>query len=237
MLSVKGLSVRYGLLTAVRDVSIELEKGEVAAILGSNGAGKSSTLNAISGCVIPVLGRVSFNGTDITGWAPHKIARLGLVQVPEGRHIVGPLTVEENLLLGANYVRPRSERRARLADVYEIFPVLKERSRSYGGLLSGGEQQMLAFGRALMARPKALLLDEPSMGLAPIAIETVRASIAQIATIGISVLMVEQNAELTFGLAQSVHVLEHGSVVLSGPIAKVKNDPLLVRAFLGVTAK
>lgn len=233
MLSVKDLVVSYGELRAVQSISFDLDAGQVSVLLGSNGAGKSSTLNAISGA-IKSSGSVSFQGQEIGGWTPHRIARAGLVQVPEGRHIVGPLTVEENLLLGANFVRSKSLINQRISEVYALFPRLLERRSNYGGLLSGGEQQMLAFGRALMSGPKVLMLDEPSMGLAPIIIHDIVDSIHKIAALGIAILMVEQNAEVAFGVASTAHVLEQGELVLSGSVSDVRNNPLVLRAFLGV---
>ncbi|MER2534123.1 MAG: ABC transporter ATP-binding protein [Rhizobiaceae bacterium] len=236
MLTVDNLTVRYGALLAVDSISLELNAGEVSVLLGSNGAGKSSTLNAISGA-IKGSGSIRFQGEEIGAWAPHRIARAGLVQVPEGRHIVGPLTVHENLLLGANFVRSRALVGTRLEEVYALFPRLHERRNNYGGLLSGGEQQMLAFGRALMSGPKVLMLDEPSMGLAPIIIHDIVESINKISALGIAILMVEQNAEVAFSVASTAHVLEQGELVLSGPVADVRTNPLVLRAFLGVEAE
>ena len=233
LLEVSDLDVRYGLLRAVRGVSLGLDEGEVAVVLGANGAGKSSTMNAICGAVAPAAGRVVFAGADVTGRPSHKVARAGLVQVPEGRRIVGPLTVEENLQLGAYNVRSKARRRELLEEVFELFPVLRERRDGAGGLLSGGEQQMLAFGRALMAEPRLMLLDEPSMGLAPVVIDRIIASVAAIAERGISILMVEQNAAAAFRVAQTAYVLEQGEVVLSGPVERLRDDPRVIQAFLG----
>jgi branched-chain amino acid transport system ATP-binding protein len=233
-LDVSGLIVRYGRLTAVHGIDLHLAEGEVAVMLGSNGAGKSSTLNAISGAVPIAGGRVRFGERDITGKRAHVVARAGLVQVPEGRRIIAPLSVEDNLLLGAYNLRSANRRRELLATVFEMFPVLEERREGAGGLLSGGEQQMLAFGRALMADPTTLLLDEPSMGLAPIIVDRVMDAVRQIAARGISILMVEQNATAAFEVAQTVHVLEQGEISLSGPVDEVRNSPLVLRAFLGL---
>lgn len=233
-LDVRGLVVRYGRLTAVHGIDLRLEEGEVAVMLGSNGAGKSSTLNALSGAVPIAAGSVRFGDRDITGRKAHVVARAGLVQVPEGRRIIAPLTVEDNLLLGAYNLRSANRRRELLRTVFEMFPVLEERRAGAGGLLSGGEQQMLAFGRALMADPKTLLLDEPSMGLAPIIVDRVMDAVRQIADRGISILMVEQNAAAAFDVAQTVHVLEQGEISLSGSVVEVRDSPLVVRAFLGL---
>jgi branched-chain amino acid transport system ATP-binding protein len=234
MLEVSGLEVRYGALHAVRGVDLSLDDGQVAVVLGSNGAGKTSTLNAICGALKPAAGRVTFAGRDVTGGPSHKSAALGLVQVPEGRHIIGPLTVEENLKLGAYRQRSAARVRELLREMYALFPILEERRDTAGGLLSGGEQQMLAFGRALMSEPKTLLLDEPSMGLAPIVVDRIIESVAAIAERGLSILMVEQNAAAAFELAHYAYVLEQGEVILEGPVDQVKDDPLVLRAFLGI---
>ncbi len=233
-LEVERLVVRYGHVTAVRDVDLRLEEGQVGVVLGSNGAGKTSTLNAISGALRPAGGSIRLEGRDITGWPSHRVARAGLVQVPEGRRIIGPLTVEENLKLGAYHLRSNARLQELLADAYALFPILEERRHNAGGLLSGGEQQMLAFGRALMAEPKVLLLDEPSMGLAPIMVDRVIEAVGRIAERGISILMVEQNAAAAFELAAYAYVLEQGEVILEGRVEDVKNDPLVLRAFLGL---
>jgi branched-chain amino acid transport system ATP-binding protein len=235
-LEVEGLVVRYGQVTAVHGIDLRLEEGQVTALLGSNGAGKTSTLNALCGALTPVAGRIVFDGRDITGQPAHKVSRGGLVQVPEGRRIIGPLTVEENLKLGGYHQRSSSKLNALLSDVYELFPILQERRGNAGGLLSGGEQQMLAFGRALMSEPKILLLDEPSMGLAPIMVDRIIEAVRHIAERGISILMVEQNAAAAFELATYAYVLEQGEVILEGAVDAVKNDPLVLRAFLGLEA-
>jgi branched-chain amino acid transport system ATP-binding protein len=237
MLEVSGLEVRYGVLHAVRGIDLKLEEGQVAVVLGSNGAGKTSTMNAVCGALTPHAGTVRFDGRDITGKPSHRAAALGLVQVPEGRHIIGPLTVEENLMLGAYRQRSRARVRELLAEMYELFPILGERRGMPGGLLSGGEQQMLAFGRALMSEPKTLLLDEPSMGLAPIIVDKIIESVALIAARGLSILMVEQNAAAAFELAHYAYVLEQGEVILEGPVDQVKDDPLVLRAFLGIESE
>ena len=233
-LEVTGLEVRYGPVVAVRGVDLRLEEGQVAVVLGANGAGKTSTMNALAGAVPVAAGRVVHHGTDVTRWPSHKVARHGLVEVPEGRRIIGPLTVEENLLLGAYHVRSRARREELLTEVYDLFPRLKERRHGPGGLLSGGEQQMLAIGRALMSEPRTLLLDEPSMGLAPSAIDRVIEAVEEISRRGISILMVEQNAAAAFEVASYVYVLEQGVLTLEGPAAEVRDDPRVARAFLGL---
>jgi branched-chain amino acid transport system ATP-binding protein len=234
LLDVTGLSVRYGRIVGVRSMDLHLDEGEVVVVVGANGAGKSSLLNAICGLVPCAKGRVTFQGRDVTGWASHRTARLGLVQVPEGRKIFAPLSVEDNLLVGAYTLKDRDRRDEITASIFEMFPVLEERRDSPGGLLSGGEQQMLAFGRALMADPKLLLLDEPSMGLAPVMVDVVTEAIGKIAARGLSILMVEQNAGAAFSVASRAYVLEQGKVVLEGPTEKIANDPLVLKAFLGI---
>jgi len=237
MLEVRELAVRYGLFTAVHGIDLVVDKGEVVVVLGANGAGKTSALNAISGAVPAAAGSsVSFDGTDITKAPAHRIVGHGLVQVPEGRRVIGPLTVEENLLLGAYRLRSKARRAELLERAYEMFPILAERRASAAGLLSGGEQQMLAFGRALMSEPRMLLLDEPSMGLAPIMIDQVMAAVGQIAARGFSILMVEQNASAAFAIATRGYVLSQGEVVLEGPSEKLIDDPLVTEAFLGLDA-
>jgi branched-chain amino acid transport system ATP-binding protein len=234
VLEVDGLVVRYGPVTAVRDVHLRLDEGQVAVVLGANGAGKTSTLNALSGALRPAAGTIRFAGADITRAPAHRVARAGLVQVPEGRRIIGPLTVDENLRLGAYHVRSKRRVDELLREMYALFPILEERRDKPGGLLSGGEQQMLAFGRALMSEPKVLLLDEPSMGLAPIMVDRIVEAVGRIAERGLSILMVEQNAAAAFELADHAYVLEQGEVILDGAVEDVKNDPLVLRAFLGL---
>jgi branched-chain amino acid transport system ATP-binding protein len=234
MLDISGLAVRYGKLEAVNGVDLHVDAGEVVAVLGSNGAGKSSTLNAIVGSVRASAGTVKLDGEDITKMPSHRTAGRGLVLVPEGRHIISPLTVADNLLLGGYTVKSKTARTESLARVYDIFPVLHKRRSSPGGVLSGGEQQMLAFGRAMMSNPRVLLLDEPSMGLSPAMTETVMDAIARIAQLGPSILMVEQNATSALALATRVYVMEQGDIILEGPAETIMQDPLVLRAFLGI---
>lgn len=234
-IEVTGINVRYGMVHAVRDVDLHVNEGEVVVVVGPNGAGKSSLLNAMSGLVAPSSGRILVGGSDVSRRPAHKIARLGLVQVPEGRRIFGPLTIEENLMLGGYALRDRARRDSLLATVFEMFPILAERRNSPAGLLSGGEQQMLAFGRALMSDPHTLLLDEPSMGLSPALVDRVIESIRQIAARGLSILMVEQNATAAFDVADRAYILDQGSVSLEGPVEVVAKNPKVLEAFLGVT--
>jgi branched-chain amino acid transport system ATP-binding protein len=233
-LEVQGANVHYGGVHAVRDVDLHVDEGEVVVVVGPNGAGKSSLLNALSGLVPLSSGRASVSGQDITGRAPHRIARLGLVQVPEGRRVFGPLTVEENLRMGGYTLGKRARMDELLERAYTMFPILKERRRGAAGLLSGGEQQMLAFGRALMADPHTLMLDEPSMGLAPNLVDRVIDAIRGIAAQGLSILMVEQNAAAAFGVASRAYVLDQGVVTLTGPVSEVSTDPRVLEAFLGI---
>ncbi|MDF2444436.1 MAG: branched-chain amino acid transport system ATP-binding protein [Subtercola sp.] len=234
-LEITGLNVHYGKVHAVRDVDLHVESGEVVVVVGPNGAGKSSLLAALSGLVTPSAGRIEMAGTDITGRSAHRIARLGMVQVPEGRRIFAPLTIEENLKLGAYTVRDRARVKELTGTVLEMFPILAERLYSPAGLLSGGEQQMLAFGRALMADPHTILLDEPSMGLSPALVDRVIDAIRLISERGLSILMVEQNASAAFGVANRVYILDQGSVSVEGSVAEVSADPRVLEAFLGVT--
>lgn len=234
-LEVRGAGVHYGKVHAVREVDLHVDAGEVVVVVGPNGAGKSSLLNAMTGLVPLSAGAVLLGGTDVTGREPHRIARAGLVLVPEGRRVFGPLTVEENLRMGAYGLRDRRRRDELLERVYGMFGVLAERRRGAAGLLSGGEQQMLAFGRALMADPRVLLLDEPSMGLAPALVDRVIDAVRDIAAQGLSILMVEQNAAAAFDVATRAYVLDQGSVTLTGPVDEVSRDPRVLEAFLGIT--
>jgi branched-chain amino acid transport system ATP-binding protein len=232
VLVVEDLRAAYGAIAALRGVSLAVRRGTVVALIGANGAGKSTTLNAISGLLVPTGGRVVFEGRDITGWRADRVAALGLVQVPEGRQVLGPLTVEENLLLGA-YARRDGEIRADLERTYGRFPRLAERRRQVAGSLSGGEQQMLAIGRALMARPRLLMLDEPSLGLAPLIVREVFAIIAELKASGATILLVEQNARKALAVAEVAYVLEGGRIVRHGPAAALRDDPSIVEAYLG----
>jgi len=233
LLEVRDLAVRYGNIEALREVSFSVEEGEIFSLIGANGAGKSSTLLALSGLVRVSTGSVLFQGEDITGWRSDRIVRSGLVQVPEGRSILAPLSVEENLELGAWIRRDGPGIRTDLAKIYTLFPRLADRRRQAAGTLSGGEQQMLAIGRALMSRPRLLLLDEPSMGLAPLLINAVFEIIQAVNREGTTVLLVEQNARKALKVSRNASVLEHGQIVRTGRSSELLDDPAVARAFLG----
>ena len=233
MLKVTGLSVRYGAIEAVRDLTFEVREGQAVAIIGANGAGKSTVLNTIGGLLKPSHGKIELDGHDLTRLRADQVARLGLAQVPEGREVLAPLTVEENLRLGAYIRSDRTEIERDLASMYERFPVLGERRKQAAGLLSGGEQQMLAVARALMARPKLLTLDEPSMGLAPLVVARVFEIIAEIKAQGTTLLVVEQNAHRALQVTDYAYVLERGVLVHAAPAAALRDDPRIVKAYLG----
>lgn len=233
MLSISGLGVKYGTIEAIRNLSFEVRAGQAVALIGANGAGKSTTLNAIGGLLKPAYGKIEFDGHDITGLRADQVARLGLAQVPEGREVLAPLTVEENLRLGAYIRRDKDGIERDLQSMYARFPVLGERRRQPAGLLSGGEQQMLAVARALMARPKLLTLDEPSMGLAPLVVNRVFEIIAEIKAQGTTLLVVEQNAHKALQVADYVYVLERGELAHAAAAATLRDDPRIVKAYLG----
>jgi branched-chain amino acid transport system ATP-binding protein len=233
LLEVNDLEVRYGSIEAVCGVSFQVEQGQIVTIIGANGAGKSSTLLALSGLVRPSGGTIRFQGEDITGLRTDRIVRSGLVQVPEGRAILNPLTVEENLELGAWTRKDRHAIRPSMEKVYALFPVLATRRRQLAGSLSGGEQQMLAIGRALMAEPRLLILDEPSMGLAPLLVKTIFDTIVAITRVGTTVLLVEQNARQALRISDQAIVLSHGRILRRGPSAELLEDPVVIEAFLG----
>ncbi|MFZ4513895.1 MAG: ABC transporter ATP-binding protein [Geothrix sp.] len=233
LLQVQGLAVAYGHIDAVKEVSFELNQGEITALVGANGAGKSTTLLALSGLLRPKAGTVRFDGEDITGLASHEIVRRGIVQVAEGRAILTTLTVRENLDLGAYTRRDGAGVADSLERVYDLFPVLKERTRQYAGNLSGGEQQMLAIGRALMAKPRLLLLDEPSMGLAPLLVQEIFRTLVQINKDGLTVLLVEQNVRQALKISAHGYVLETGRVVLADTGARLLVDPKVAEHYLG----
>jgi len=233
LLEVEGLELRYGAVEAIRGISFRVEEGEIVSIIGANGAGKSSTLLALSGIVRPSTGSIRFGGADITFRRPDRIVRSGLVQVPEGRAILGPLTVHENLELGAWTRRGDPGVAADLERIYSLFPSIAERRRQLAGTLSGGEQQMLAIGRALMASPRLLLLDEPSMGLAPLVVAAIFRIIESVNRSGTTMLVVEQNARQALRISTRTIVLSHGRVQLEGPSRDLARDPVVVEAFLG----
>jgi len=233
-LRVEGLEVRYGAIQALRGVGFEVHAGAIVALIGSNGAGKSTLLRAISGLVHPSAGRIELEGMDVTGGRPDAIVRLGCSHVPEGRRIFANLSVLENLQMGA-YPR-RSGEAAGLERVFALFPRLRERLKQPAGTLSGGEQQMLAIGRALMAEPRLLLCDEPSLGLAPLLVEQIFAILREINRQGTTVVLVEQNARQALRVAQHAHVLETGTLVLSGAAEELARDPRVRAAYLGEAA-
>jgi branched-chain amino acid transport system ATP-binding protein len=232
LLEIRGLEVRYGGIRAVKGIDLEVGAGEMVCLIGANGAGKSSTLRAISGLVPTAPGAVRFGGTDLAGAPAFRRARAGLVMVPEGRGVFAQLSVEENLAMGA-YARADAGIASDRARVFDLFPRLAERRRQTAGTLSGGEQQMLAIGRALMSRPKLLALDEPSMGLAPIAAQKILQVIRDINRSGVTVLLVEQNARSALALAHRAYVMESGEITLSGEARALLVDPRVREAYLG----
>lgn len=233
MLTIKNLNVYYGAIHAVKDLNLEVGDGEIVTLIGSNGAGKSTTLHTISGLIKPKTGSILYKGNKIVGIPAHKLVGQGLVQVPEGRHVFAEMTVMENLDMGA-YLRKDKDGIARDKEkVFEKFPRLKERISQTAGTLSGGEQQMLAMGRALMSRPQLLLLDEPSMGLAPLLVREIFSIIKEINSEGTTVLLVEQNANMALSIADRAYVLETGRVVLSGTAAELAASEAVQKAYLG----
>ena len=233
ILKVEHVDVFYGAIHALRDVSLEVRAGEVVTLIGANGAGKSTTLRAITGLLEPRAGRIELSGEDITGAPAHTLVPRGLSMVPEGRGVFGNLTVLENLEMGAYVVADKARIKVDLERGFTLFPRLKERIKQRAGTLSGGEQQMLAIARALMSRPRVLLLDEPSLGLAPIVCQTIFATIDEIKAAGTTVLLVEQNARAALKHSDRAYVLETGSIILSGAAAEVAADARVREAYLG----
>jgi branched-chain amino acid transport system ATP-binding protein len=233
LLEVGDIHTFYGNIEALKGVSLEVGEGEIVTLIGSNGAGKSTTLRSISGLTPPSQGTIKFQGTEITETPPQDIVQLGISQSPEGRHCFARMTVRENLELGAFLRRDRDGIGDDLDRVYELFPRLKERERQKAGTMSGGEQQMLAIGRALMASPKLLLLDEPSMGLAPILVERIYETVARINEQGVTILLVEQNANYALGVSKRAYVLETGRIALADESAKLRENPEVQKAYLG----
>jgi branched-chain amino acid transport system ATP-binding protein len=236
VLEVQGLDASYGELRALVGVDLRVGLDEIVALVGSNGAGKTTLLRCITGLTRPRAGRVLWQGQDLAGLEAHRVVERGVAMVPEGRRLFGHMTVEENLALGAFSARARSERGASLDRIYHMFPRLAERRRQRAGLLSGGEQQMVAIGRALMTRPSLLMLDEPSLGLAPRVVELVLAVLGEINRAGVGVFLIEQNVRAALGLAHRAYVLEHGRVVGQGTSAAILADPGVRRAYLGPLA-
>ena len=221
------------MIEAIKGISFEVGDGEIVTLIGANGAGKTTTMHTISGLLRPVSGGIFLDGTDLTKVPPHKIVEMGLAQVPEGRRVFAEQTVLENLLLGAYFRRDKEELRQDLEHVYDLFPRLKEREKQRAGTLSGGEQQMLAMGRALMARPKIMLMDEPSMGLSPLLVREIFRIIEDINKDGTTVLLVEQNAQMALGIADRAYVLETGRITQEGTGAELLADERVQKAYLG----
>lgn len=233
MLQIEDIHVSYGGIRALKGVSIEVGEKEIVSLLGSNGAGKSTTIRAISGLVSAQSGDIRFEGKSIRGLAPHKIQRLGLVHIPEGRKVFANLTIRENLMMGAYYIREKSRLSKLFDGVYEMFPVLESRSQQLAGTLSGGEQQMLAIGRALMSQPRLLMMDEPSLGLAPLVVADVFRIIEKIKNEGVTVFLIEQNANAALRIADYAFLLENGVISLEGPGYELLIDPKVKQAYLG----
>ena len=233
MLEVKNLEVYYGVIQAIKGISFEVNEGEVIALIGANGAGKTTTLQTITGMLKPEKGEVIFNGVDISKIPGHKIVPMGMAHVPEGRRVFAQLSVYENLKMGAYTRKDKNEIEESLKMVYKRFPRLEERKNQLAGTLSGGEQQMLAMGRALMSKPKIILMDEPSMGLSPIFVEEIFNIIKEISAGGTTVLLVEQNAKKALSIANRAYVLETGNIVLSGDAHEMMNNEQIKNAYLG----
>ncbi|HQJ38122.1 MAG TPA: ABC transporter ATP-binding protein [Bacillota bacterium] len=233
MLEVKDLHVSYGAIKAVKGISFNVEEGEIVTLIGANGAGKSTTLRTISGLETAASGSIVFMGTDITKMPPHDIVKQGIAHVPEGRRVFANLTVMENLKLGANLRKDFDNIKKDIKRVFELFPRLEERQNQSAGTLSGGEQQMLAVGRALMTRGRLMLLDEPSMGLAPIVVEEIFKIIKEINNEGTTILLIEQNAYMALGIANRAYVLETGNIVLQGPACELAKNEEVKKAYLG----
>ena len=233
MLEIKDLEVYYGVIQAIKGISFEVNKGEVIALIGANGAGKTTILHTITGLLSPKKGSVIYEGTDITKIPAHKIVSLGMAHVPEGRRVFADLSVYENLKMGAYTRKDKNEVEETLEKVYERFPRLKERKNQMAGTLSGGEQQMLAMGRALMSKPKIILMDEPSMGLSPILVNEIFDIIQEVSKSGTTVLLVEQNAKNALSIADRAYVLETGKIVLDGKAEDLLNDDSIKKAYLG----
>ena len=233
LLEIKNLKVSYGFISALKGININVEKGQIVALLGSNGAGKTTTLRAISGAIKPEDGKIILDRKDISGQPTYKVAKAGVTQSPEGRLLFQELTVEDNLRVGAYQIKDKRELERNFQRVYKLFPVLKERRTQIASTLSGGEQQMVAIGRALMSNPKVLLLDEPSLGLAPLIIEEIFKAFVKIREEGTTILIVEQNALQTLKIADYAYVLELGKISLEGPAKELMTNKKLIDAYLG----
>ena len=233
MLEVQHLSVSYGVTEVLRDVSFTVPERSIVALLGGNGSGKTTTLNVLSGLLVPRGGAIRFEGRPIEALPTHEVVKRGIVQVPQGREVWSGMSVRDNLDLGAATRRDRRATRADLEDVFTLFPVLRDRQSRKAGTLSGGEQQMLAIGRALMARPRLLLMDEPSAGLSPVVVQAMVAAIQRLHARGLTILLVEQNVGVAAALAEHAHVLMNGEVALSAPAADLLRNPDVLRSYLG----
>ena len=233
LLEIKDLKVSYGFITALKGINISVEEGQIVTLLGSNGAGKTTTLRTISGAIKPESGSILLDGKEIAGLPTYKIAKAGVTQSPEGRLLFAELTVEENLKVGAYGVKSKAQIKENFERVYKLFPILRERKNQISNTLSGGEQQMVAIGRALMSNPKILLLDEPSLGLAPLIIEEIFKAFTKIREEGTTILIVEQNALQTLKIADYAYVLELGSISLEGPASELISNKKLIDAYLG----
>jgi len=232
LLKVNDINVYYGAIHAIKGVSFEVNEGEIVTLIGANGAGKSTTLKTVSGILRSKTGSIEFEGNDISKLPPHKLPAMGIAHVPEGRRIFHQLTTKENLEMGA-YTRPMSEVKSSMEDVFNRFPRLRERQNQVAGTLSGGEQQMLAMGRALMCRPKLMMLDEPSMGLSPLLVQQIFDIIKELNAAGTTILLVEQNAKMALSIADRAYVLETGKVVMSGDAEEMLSDESVKKAYLG----
>jgi len=235
MLKVNSINVYYGDLQVLWDVSFEVKEKEIVVLVGANGAGKSTTIRTISSLLTPKSGSIEFNGIRLDRLPPNKIIEQGIVHVPEGRRLFSEMSVEENLIMGSLYAEAKHKRYQTMDYVYTLFPRLKERRKQMSGTLSGGEQQMLAIARGLMASPKLLLLDEPSMGLSPVLVEQIFDTIQSINNSGTSVILVEQNAQMALVIAHRAYVLETGKIVLEGDAQEVLQNPMVIEAYLGVS--
>ena len=233
ILKVENMEAHYGKIAALKGISFEVGHDQIVTLLGSNGAGKSTTLKTLSGLMHATAGKITFYGEDITRMPPHEIVKRGLIHLPEGRRIFKDLTVTENLELGSFQLKDEAERKRRIEHVFDRFPILGKRAKQIGGTLSGGEQQMLAVGRGLMAGPKLLLMDEPSMGIAPLVVRDIANIIRRLHEDGTPILLVEQNSKMALGLADYGYVLDTGNIVLQGKGADLKNDENVIKAYLG----
>ncbi|MGE4354679.1 MAG: ABC transporter ATP-binding protein [Oscillospiraceae bacterium] len=233
MLEIENLHVSYGAINALKGISLEVAQGELVSLIGANGAGKTTTLHTITGLVHAKEGKIIYDGIDLRTTPAHKIVSMGLAHVPEGRQIFTRMTVQENLYMGAYSRRNNEELDRDLSRVYELFPRLKERSKQLGGTLSGGEQQMLAIGRAIMSKPRLIVMDEPSMGLSPLLVKEVFHTIQRMHDSGITILLVEQNAKMALSISDRAYVLETGTISMSGAAADLMNDEKVKKAYLG----